>query len=64
MALTSIIIRDGQQPTKEQLQEIYNAAQFEPEQDSECPFSDDKMLAEFAEKANLLRTNKVDKYSI
>ena len=55
MALVSIVIRDGQQPTKEQLQEIYNAAQFEPEQDSECPFSDERALAEFAEKANSLR---------
>lgn len=64
MALTSILIKDGQQPSKEQLQEIYNAAQFEPVLDSECPFSDEKALAEFAAKAKLLRSKHVEKHLI
>jgi uncharacterized protein (DUF4415 family) len=56
--MTTITIKDGQKPTKEQKKEIRAAAKHPIKYDSDCPPSSPKALAEFAEKARELRRSK------
>ncbi|GHV23824.1 hypothetical protein FACS189494_12040 [Spirochaetia bacterium] len=55
MAMTTITIRDGQKPTKEQLREIRAAARAPITYTADCPESTPAALAEFAAKARELR---------
>ena len=58
MALTTVTVKTGQQPTEEQLQEVRNAALLAPAVDPECPPSSPAALAEFATKARFLRKGR------
>ena len=58
MALTTITVKAGQRPTKEQLEEVRNAARLAPTADPDCPPSSPAALAEFAEKARSLRKGR------
>jgi hypothetical protein len=48
MAMTTITIKAGQKPTKEQLQEIREAAKLPINYTADCPASTPEALAEFA----------------
>jgi uncharacterized protein (DUF4415 family) len=56
--MTTITVRDGQKPTKEQLKEIHEAAELPINYTADCPASTPKALAEFAVMARELRRNK------
>lgn len=58
MAIISLTIRDGQKPTEEQIRQIRDAATYPAEYDPDCPPSNEKALAEFAEMARSLRRKK------
>ena len=58
MALTTITVKVGQRPTKEQLEEVRNAAGFAPTADPDRPPSSPAALAEFAAKARSLRKGR------
>ena len=58
MDLTTITVKAGQRPTKEQLEEVRNAARLAPTADPDCPPSSPAVLAEFAEKARSLRKGR------
>jgi uncharacterized protein (DUF4415 family) len=53
--MTTIIVRDGQKPTKEQIKEIRAAARGPIRYTPDCPKSSPAALAEFAAKARELR---------
>jgi uncharacterized protein (DUF4415 family) len=55
--MTTITVRDGQKPTKEQLKEIRAAAKAPITYTPDCPESTPEALAEFAAKARELRQN-------
>jgi uncharacterized protein (DUF4415 family) len=55
MDLIQITVRDGQEPTKEQMQEVQAAHKLPPVHDVDCPPSNPEALAEFAAKARELR---------
>jgi len=55
MAMTTITVRDGQKPTKEQIKEIRAAAKAPIVFTPDCPESTPEALAEFAAKARELR---------
>jgi hypothetical protein len=59
MGMTTIILKAGQQPTREELnrarQEIRAATKLPPVYDPDCPPSSPAALAEFAAKARELR---------
>ena len=57
MAMTTIIVRDGQKPTKEQIKRIKAAARAPIHYTPDCPESTPEALAEFAAKARELRRN-------
>ena len=57
MAMTTITVRDGQKPTKEQIKEIRAAAKAPIVFTPDCPESTPEALAEFAAKARELRQN-------
>jgi uncharacterized protein (DUF4415 family) len=62
MAQTTVILKAGQKPTKEELQrarrEYREAKKLPPVYDSECPPSTPEALAEFAVMARELRKNR------
>jgi uncharacterized protein (DUF4415 family) len=62
MAQTTVILKAGQKPTKEELQrarrEYREAKKFPPVYDPECPPSTPEALAEFAAMARELRKNR------
>ncbi|MDR2669268.1 MAG: BrnA antitoxin family protein [Desulfovibrio sp.] len=53
--MTQLTVKIGQKPTKEQLQEICEAAALHQDNDPDCPPSGPAALAEFAAKARELR---------
>ena len=53
-ALTAVTVKAGQRPTKEQLEEVCNAARLDPD----CPPSSPAALAEFVAKACSLRKGR------
>jgi uncharacterized protein (DUF4415 family) len=55
MDMTQVTVRTGQKPTREQLQEIREAAAFPSGNDPDCPPSGPAALAEFAAKAREVR---------
>jgi uncharacterized protein (DUF4415 family) len=55
MAMTKIIVTDGQKPTKEQIREVKAAAQAPITYTPDCPKSTPAALVEFAKKARELR---------
>ena len=55
MGMTTITVRAGQKPTKEQIKEIRAAARAPIVFTSDCPESTPEALAEFAAKARELR---------
>ncbi|MDR0684173.1 MAG: BrnA antitoxin family protein [Spirochaetaceae bacterium] len=58
MAMTTITIRDGQKPTREQIKRIRAAAKLPVNYTPDCPPSTPKALVEFAAMARELRKNK------
>jgi uncharacterized protein (DUF4415 family) len=62
MAQTTVILKAGQKPTKEELKkarrEYREAKKHPPACDSECPPSPPEALAEFAAMARELRKNR------
>jgi uncharacterized protein (DUF4415 family) len=62
MAQTTVILKAGQKPTKEELQrarqEYREAKKLSPVYDPECPPSTPEALAEFAAMARELRKNR------
>ncbi|MDR2095313.1 MAG: BrnA antitoxin family protein [Treponema sp.] len=62
MAQTTVILKAGQKPTKEELQrarrEYREAKKLPPVYDPECPPSTPEALAEFAAMARELRKNR------
>ena len=58
MGMTTITIRDGQKPTKEQLKRIKAACKGPITYTADCPESTPEALAEFASKARALRQNR------
>jgi uncharacterized protein (DUF4415 family) len=62
MAQTTVILKAGQKPTKEELkrarQEYREAKKHPPVYDPECPPSTPEALAEFAAMARELRKNR------
>ena len=58
MTLATVTVKTGQRPTKEQLEEVCNAARLAPTADPDCPPSSPAALAEFAEKARSLRKGR------
>ena len=58
MAMTTITVRAGQKPTKEQIKEIRAAAKAPIHYSPDCPKSTPEALAEFAAKARELRQKK------
>ena len=55
MGMTTITVRAGQKPTKEQIKEIQAAAEVPINYTVDCPESTPAALAEFAAKARELR---------
>ena len=55
MGMTTITVRAGQKPTKEQIKEIRAAARAPIVYTADCPESSPKALAEFAAMARELR---------
>jgi uncharacterized protein (DUF4415 family) len=55
MGMTTITVRDGQKPTKEQIKRIRAAARAPIVYTPDCPESTPEALAEFAAKARELR---------
>jgi uncharacterized protein (DUF4415 family) len=55
MAMTTITVRAGQKPTREQIKEIKAAARAPIVYTADCPESTPEALAEFAAKARELR---------
>jgi len=55
MGMTTITVRDGQKPTKEQIKEIRAAARAPVTYTPDCPETSPEGLAEFAAKARELR---------
>jgi uncharacterized protein (DUF4415 family) len=55
MDLIQLTVKDGQVPTKEQLQEVRAATKLSLVYDVDCPPSNPEALAEFAAKARELR---------
>jgi len=55
MGMTTITVRAGQKPTKEQIKEIRAAAKAPINYTEDCPESSPAALAEFAAKARELR---------
>jgi uncharacterized protein (DUF4415 family) len=55
MDITQLTVKIGQKPTKEQLQEIDEAAAVSQDNDPDCPPSGPAALAEFAAKAREVR---------
>ena len=55
MAMTTITVRAGQKPTKEQIKRIREAAKAPIVYTPDCPESTPEALAEFATKARELR---------
>ena len=55
MGMTTITLRDGQKPTKEQIKEIRAAAKAPIVYTPDCPETTPEGLAEFAAKARELR---------
>ena len=55
MGMTTITVRAGQKPTKEQIKEILAAAEAPITYTPDCPESTPEALAEFAAKARELR---------
>ena len=55
MAMTTITVKTGQKPTKEQIKEIRTAAKAPIVYTPDCPESTPAALAEFAAKARELR---------
>ena len=65
MGMTTITIRDGQKPTKEQIRRIRAAARAPIVYTPDCPKSTPQALSEFAAKARELRQRmKVSKPAI
>ena len=58
MAMTTITVRAGQKPTKEQIKRIRAAAKAPINYTPDCPESTPEALAEFAAKARELRQKK------
>jgi hypothetical protein len=58
MAMTTITVRAGQKPTREQVKEIRAAAKLPITYTADCPPSSPKALAAFAAMARELRKNK------
>ena len=58
MPLTTITVKAGQRPTKEQLEEVRNAAGLAPTADPDRSPSSPAALAEFAAKARSLRKGR------
>jgi len=58
MAMTTITVRAGQKPTKEQIKRIREAAKAPIVFTPDCPDSSPKALAEFAALARELRKKK------
>jgi uncharacterized protein (DUF4415 family) len=62
MGTTTVILKAGQQPTKEQIKkakkEIKQASRMPQVYDPECPPSSPKALAEFAAQARELRRSR------
>ncbi|MDR1218983.1 MAG: BrnA antitoxin family protein [Treponema sp.] len=58
MAMTTITIKAGQKPTKEQLKEIHEAAKLPINYTADCPASTPEALAEFAAMAREIRKNR------
>ena len=58
MEMTTITVRAGQKPTKEQIKEIRAAARAPINYTDDCPKSSPKALAEFAAMARELRRKK------
>ena len=58
MALTTITVKAGQRPTKEQLEEVRNAAGLAPTADPDRSPSSPAALAEFAAKARSLQKGR------
>jgi len=56
--MTTITVRAGQKPTKEQIKEIKKAARIPIKYTPDCPKSTPEALAEFAAKARELRQKK------
>ena len=57
MGMTTITVRAGQKPTKEQIKEIRAAARAPIVYTADCPESTPEALAEFAAMARELRKN-------
>ena len=57
MAMTTITVKAGQKPTKEQIKEIRAAAKAPIVYTPDCPKSTPEALAEFAAKAREIRQN-------
>ena len=57
MGMTTITVKAGQKPTKEQIKEIRAAAKAPITYTPDCPESTPAALAEFAAKARELRQN-------
>jgi uncharacterized protein (DUF4415 family) len=57
MAMTTITVKAGQKPTKEQIKRIRAAAKTPITYTLDCPESTPEALAEFAAKARELRRN-------
>ena len=57
MGMTTITVRAGQKPTKEQIKEIQAAAKAPINYTADCPESTPAALAEFAAKAREIRQN-------
>ena len=58
MGMTTITVRAGQKPTKEQIKRIREAARRPINYTADCPKSTPKALAEFAAQARELRQKK------
>ena len=65
MGMTTIIVKAGQKPTKEQIKRIRAAAKAPINYTPDCPKSTPEALAEFAAKARELRQSlKVNKPAV